>query len=131
MTKGGKKKKKKKKVKDENRSQNYPFQTYIKKNYTVHYSVHGHFSWSMFSSHLVMGPKASKITYLRNRTMGKCRMTWDNFMTRNVQQPLRGRAYYSTDGNPCWAEKRLDENGEDGWMKVADQWMKYDFIQAY
>ena len=63
-------KKKGSKVKHEENSQNYPLWPYIKKNKHIHFWVHGHFSLSMFSLHLVRGPKA-----------------WANFMVHNVNSP--------------------------------------------
>ena len=54
-------------------------------------------SWSTFGLHLVRGPKALEIDFLRNqtmevrqssRTMEKGHLLWTDFMIHNVNRPL-------------------------------------------
>ena len=45
-----------------------PFWDIYIKDQHIHFLVHGHFSWSTFSLHLVKGPKALN-AFFRNRTM--------------------------------------------------------------
>ena len=66
---------------------------YIEKHFR--FLVHGHFSWSTFILHLLMGPKALIFFYDRimkkglwSVTIEKWPSTWDNFMVHDVNNSL-------------------------------------------
>ena len=49
----------------------------FKKNQHIHFSVHGHFSWSTFGLHLVKGPKALRM-HLKKLNHGSVTMKCDH-----------------------------------------------------
>ena len=68
------------KVKHIQNFQNCPFWTYIFfiENQHMHFWVHGHFSWSTISVHLVRRPKTLRMHLFRNWTMEVCTTTCDH-----------------------------------------------------
>ena len=69
---------------------------YLKKS-AHSFLVHGHSSWSTFNLHLLRGPKALEVYFLRNwtmdvelssRTMEKGHFPWSDFMVHGVNQTL-------------------------------------------
>ena len=50
-------------------SSKLPFLDMDSKTQHIHFLVHGHSSWSTFGLHLVRGPKALQIDFLRNQTL--------------------------------------------------------------
>jgi hypothetical protein len=58
------------------------------KNQHIHFLVHDHSSWSTSGLYLVRGPRLSKRSFLKSRTIEKGPLPWSDFMVHSVKRPL-------------------------------------------